>query len=97
MIRVEDRDLLERHRLLEVQPLHRLDDGRDLGALIGLGSGDGGRTGRSVGSEGLPDPAQPRREPVRELEDLRGGPVVLFEANDRRAWESTREVEQVLG
>ena len=93
----EDRDLLERYRLFEMQPLHRLHDGGDLGVLIGLGSGDRGRTGRSVGSEGLPDPSQSGREPVRELEDLRRGPVVLLEANHRRARESAREAQQMLG
>ena len=93
----KDRDLLERYRLLAVQSSHRLHDGGDLGALIGLASGDRGRAGRSVRPEGLPDPAQPRRELVREREDLRRGPVVLLEPNHRRARESTREVQQVLG
>ena len=94
---VEHRDLLERHALLTVKSADGFHHDGDLGGLVGDGTRDRGRARGDVRPEGLPDPAQARHEPIRELEDLRGRAVVLLQAHDRRVREPLGEAQQVLG
>ncbi len=92
---VEHRDLLERDVLLLVQTPHRLDDGADLGLLVGFGAREGRWSGGPGRAERLAEPAEPRREPVGELEHLGRRAVVLLEPHHRRVRVPRREPEQV--
>ncbi len=94
---VQHRDLLEGHRFLVMEPPDGVDDGGDLGLLFRFGTRDRRRTRWPGRAEGLLEPAEPRPETVREIEDLRRRAVVLLETDDRRVREPSREAQQMLG